>query len=118
MPSFGRLQEFDLDWGEDWSQYAERMSHHFTANEIADADKKKAILLTACGSATYKLMCDLVVPAKPGDKTFDELKNIVQDHIRPKPSDVVQRFKFSTRLRQNHESVLTYVSQLRHLSQD
>ena len=72
MPSFGRLQEFDLDGGEDLGQYTERRSHYFTANEIADAGKKKAILLTACGSATYKLMCDLVAPAKPGDKTFDD----------------------------------------------
>ena len=63
-------------------------------------------------------MCDRVVPAKPGDKTFDELKNIVHDHIRPKPSEIVQRFKFITRLRQDHEPVSTYVSQLRHLSQD
>ena len=51
MPSFLRLQEFDLDGGEDWGQYTGRISHYFTANEIADADKKKAILLTACGSA-------------------------------------------------------------------
>ena len=63
-------------------------------------------------------MCDLVAPAKLGDKTFDELKNIVHDHNRPKPSEVVQRFRFNTRVRQNHESVSTYVSQLRHLSQD
>lgn len=118
MPSFGRLKDFDLEGGEDWGQYIERMEHYFVANDIDDADKKKAILLTACGGATYKLMCDLLAPAKPGEKTFDELKAAVLNHLRPKPSEIVQRFKFHTRGRQDNESVSTYVTQLRHLSQD
>ena len=63
-------------------------------------------------------MCDLLAPAKPGEKTFDELKAAVLNHLRPKPSEIVQRFKFHTRGRQDNESVSTYVTQLRHLSQD
>ncbi|KAK7095401.1 hypothetical protein V1264_006813 [Littorina saxatilis] len=118
MPSFGRLQEFGLDGGEEWGQYMERMEHYFVANDIDDVDKRKAILLSARGGATYRLMCDLLAPAKPGDKTFAELKESVQNHLRPKPSEIVQRFKFHTRVRHNDESVSTYVSQLRHLSLD
>ena len=81
MPSFGRLNEFGLERGEDWSQYIERMEHYFVANDINDAEKKKAILLSACGGATYKLMCDLLAPAKPGEKTFNDLKDAVQTHL-------------------------------------
>lgn len=31
---------------------------------------------------------------KTGTKTFDELASLVQDHHTPKPSKIVQRFKF------------------------
>ena len=118
MPSFGKLKEFGLEGGEDWSQYIERIEHYFVANDIDDEGKKRAILLSACGGSTYKLMCDVLAPVKPGTKTFAELKTVVQNHLRPKPSEIVQRFKFHTRSRFEHESVATYVSQLRHLSQD
>lgn len=118
MPTFGRLQEFRLEEEEDWEQYIARMKHYFSANDIDDANKQKAILLSACGASTYKLMCDLFAPAKPGDKSFDELVTAVQNHLKPKPSEIVQRFKFHTRLRQEHETVSTYVAELRHLSRD
>ncbi|KAL8579827.1 hypothetical protein ACOMHN_048104 [Nucella lapillus] len=98
MPSFRRLQEFDLEGGEDWVQYMERMKHYFVANDTDNADKRKALLLSACGGATYKSMCGLLAPAKPGDNTFHELKEAVKNHLQPKPSEIMQPFKFHTLL--------------------
>jgi len=40
---------------EDWTSYTERLQQYFTANDIAEA-KHRAILLSACGIATYLLI--------------------------------------------------------------
>ena len=103
---------------DDWELYVERLEFHFVANDITDEAKKKATLLSVCGAATYKLMCDLVAPAKPKDKTFKQLKDILQKHLKPKPSVIVQRYKFNTRSQQQGESVACFVANLRHLAKD
>ena len=111
-----KLKEFSGD--EDWEQYCERLEFYFVAHDVTDEAKKKATLLSACGASTYKLMCDLVSPLKPKDKTFAELKDLVQKHLKPKPSEIVQRYKFHTRSQQSGESIATFVAELRHLSTD
>ena len=120
MGSFGKLEEFDPEQGHDWGQYIERLEHYFVANDTDNAGKQKVILLSACGSKTYKLMCDLFPPKKPGDKTFLQLKQALQDHIHPKHSEIVQRYQKKNHLHfgQEHESVSNFVSQLRSLSTD
>ncbi len=108
---FGQLQEFDKD-KEEWSQYAERLEYFFVANEVESHDRKKAILLSAMGPACYKLLRNLVAPAKPVDKTYKELVDTLKDNHEPRPSEIVQRCKFNSRVRQPGESVSTFVSQL------
>ena len=113
---FGHINEFNPE-KEDWIQYAERLEHFFTANSIDEPNKKKAMLLTVIGPTAYRLMRSLVAPQKLDEKTFKELVDAMKDHYCPKPSEIVQRFKFNTRARQPGESVSTYVSQLRSLAE-
>ena len=70
MGSFGKPEEFDPEKRQDWGQYIEMLKHYFMTNDTHNADKQKDILLSACGSKMYKLMCDLSEPEMPGDKTF------------------------------------------------
>ena len=111
-----KLKEFSGD--EDWEQYCERLEFYFVAKGVDDEAKKKATLLSVCGASTYKLVCDLVSPLKPKDKSFAELKDIVQKHLKPKPSEIVQRYKFHTRSQNSGETIATFVAELRHLSAD
>ncbi len=94
MATFGRMSEFD--GLEDWGQYEERLGHYFTENDITDAGKQRAILLTVCGSKTYNLLRSLLAPTKPGEKTYDELTKLRKEHYDPKPSMIVQRYKFNS----------------------
>ena len=51
--------------------YTERLGHYFDANGIGDesgGDKAK-VYVYVCGSKVYKLMCDLLAPAKPKEKS-------------------------------------------------
>ena len=58
---FGKIEEFDSSH-KDWPQYMEWLGYFFDANGIVSVEKKRAVLLTLIGAATYKLLCSLVVP--------------------------------------------------------
>ena len=109
----GKLEEYDSQ--EEWGQYIEQLKFYFEANGVADEDKQRAILLSVCGGKTYKLIRSITMPGKPSDKTFPELTELVQKHQHPKPSVIVQRFKFHTRFRKPGESIALYVAELRSL---
>ena len=70
-PLYGKVEELDSSQ-EDWTQYIERLGHYFDANET---EIKRAILLSVIGPSTYRLVKSLVAPAKPGDKSYDEVVN-------------------------------------------
>ena len=74
MATYGNVGEFK-ESEESWTQYTERLEQYFAANEIKDAKKQRAILLSVCGSKTYGLIRDLLQPQKPGDV---ELKEILE----------------------------------------
>ena len=71
-----------------------------------------------CGSKVHKLISDLLAPAKPGDKSSDELCKLIKYHLHPKSSDIVQRLKFHSSYREPGQSVAAYIAHLRHLAQD
>uniref|UniRef100_H3B0J1 Uncharacterized protein n=1 Tax=Latimeria chalumnae TaxID=7897 RepID=H3B0J1_LATCH len=115
MALYGKLDEFNGE-EEEWSQYIEeQLEHFFTANDIKDEGKKHAILLSVCGSKTYKLLRNLVAPENPGEFTFDQLKSLVQEHYNPRPSMIVQRS--NSYFQHQGESVATSVAELYHLVQ-
>ena len=71
------------DRREKWASYTERLEQYFTANDIKIAEKKRAILLSVCGAATYQVIRNLTTPGKPTDHTFEELVQLVQAHRNP-----------------------------------
>ena len=115
--SFGKLEEFDLGAGEDWIQYVEQMEYYLLANEITSSHKKWALLISAMGAKSYKLLRNLITLAAPSDKSFTELVEALMKHSWPPPSEIVQRFKFNTHVRKPGESVANYIAKLQALSQ-
>ena len=115
MALFGRIDEF-RDEAENWTQYHERLEQIFIANDI-DEDKQRAVLLSVCGAKTYSLVRSLLAPAKPNDKTFKEICELLERHHCPRPSVIVQRYKFNMCVRKPGVSVASYVAKLRKLSE-
>ena len=74
-------------------------------------------MLSVCGAATYKVICIVVAPQKPNELEYSALVKKIQEYFVPKLSIIIERFKFNTRVRQQGESVATYVAQLRQLTQ-
>ena len=114
MATVGSLSEYVESDG-DWIKYVERLEHFFLANDIEEEEKKRSILLSVCGAKTYKLIRNLATPQSPGGMGFKELVKMVQDHHNPKPSVIVQRFKFHTHARRPGVSVAAFVAELRQL---
>ena len=88
-----------------------------STNGITGSGKQRAILLTVIGAKAYSLLRNLVSPAKPGDKSFDELCALMERHYNPVPSEIVQRCKFNNRFRSEGESVADFVASLLSLAE-
>ena len=65
------------------------------------------VLLSVIGQKAYKQLACLTVPSKPGEKSFQELLELMKEHHDMTPSTIVQRFKFHTRVRLPGESIAT-----------
>ena len=117
MTTFGKIKEFNGEH-EEWKHYIERMNHFFEANEIEDEGKQRSIFLVSVGAKTYKLIRSLVAPEEPKSKSYEELAKLVQDHYQPKPSVIVERFKFNTRCQQQGETIPMYLAELKRLSEN
>jgi len=85
--------------------------------EAKDADQQRAVFLSICDPATYRLIQNLVTPKKPTELKFKEIVEAVQKHHDPKPSVIVQCYRFNSRNHQTGESVATYIAELRQLSE-
>ncbi len=69
---------------------------YFETNDTAE-DKRVAMLLTVIGPENYSLIRGLVSPAKPKDKTFEELNTILKNHFDSKAVVIAERFRFYRR---------------------
>ena len=116
MAVHGTLAPFDPE-EEDWVEYTDRLSYYFTANGITDGAKKRAILISCCGPATFRLMKSLVFPDQLSDFSFAQLVEKVKLHREPKASIIVRRFQFNSRSRARDESIADYVAALRRLAE-
>ena len=117
MATHGKLREFDQRTG-DWKSYIERLGQYFVANDVDDAAKKRAILISCVGDRTYRILKDVLSPTSPTEADFKTIVEKMTAHFQPEPSEIVQRFRFHTRVRQSHESVATYVAQLKQIAEN
>lgn len=115
-PIIGKLPEFDKS-KETWTCYAERLDLYFSANKVDNAERKRSILLTACGADAYKTLRNLIQPEKLIDKSYTQLVALLEKHYHPAPSTFISRYKFHTRTRQAGESIGVYVAHLKEIGQ-
>ena len=95
MAQIGKLEGFycitcDVD------TYFERLASYFKANRVA-ADARIDTFISVAGEKTYKLMKSLLAPEKPKDKSLDDIKKLLQEHMQPKESIICRRAKFYSR---------------------
>ena len=114
---YARLEQFDCSDG-DWKAYQERLEQLFVVNEVEANDEavRRAALLTVCGRDAYNLPRTLCAPKKPPEFSEESYANLckkIEEHFNPKPSEVMQRFSFHSRMRTADETVIEYALALR-----
>ena len=114
--NFGTSCAYDSN-KEDWQSYVERLELFFTTNDVNDAEKKRAILLTSCGIETCWLFKALTAPGKPVEETFNKLIISMANHKNPKRNPIAERFQFNMHNRKAGETVSQYMAELHRLSQ-
>ena len=93
------------------------MEFFFLANSIKDDNKKKAVLLSSCGSDTYKSFKSLVAPEDIGRSSYAEIKHSMGEHKNPKPNQITEQFMFNSRNHKSNESISQYMAKLCQLTQ-
>ena len=122
----GRIGEYDST-KETFTAYCERTELFFLANDISvdgkgDAEKKKiqerkkAIFLTEVGPEIYSVLCSMISPQKPKDKTFEEISSVLKKHFDPAPLEIAESYRFGTRNRGKEESISEYIVALKKLA--
>lgn len=114
MPYIGAISEFNPTTC-DFKIYIERLEVFFTANTISDG-KKVSVLLTLIGEKCYGVLRDLISPALPTDKTYEQIVTVLTEHYSPAKSEIAERFKFLRRRQGTEESIADYVAGLKKLA--
>ena len=116
MATHGTVSQYQQS-KETWTTYVERLNHYLIANNVPDEGKKGSILLSACGSSTYKLIRSLVEVGQLATTPYSDITKLVAGYYQPIPSEIVQRHKFNTRVRALEELIAAYVVALREFSE-
>ena len=114
VQQIGGMPQFE-EAVEDWQSYQERLEQFIIANSIGE-DKKVATLLTLVGPKAYKLLKNLVAPAKPSEKSYEDLTKVLTGHFSPKKNIIRERFIFNRRDQGPDESINQYLAVLKQLA--
>ena len=85
---YGTISEFS-GIAEDWKVYLEQLKSYFVANDVIGAGKKRAMLLSSCGTAAYKTICSVLASSKPMEVSYNDLTKKLTEHFSPKPCSIL-----------------------------
>ena len=77
-----------------------------------------AALLSLVGPDTFKILSSLLVPERPADKSYEELKEILTAHFCPKRSQVYYCSQFYQCVQKPGMSIAAYLSELQLIAKD
>jgi hypothetical protein len=79
--------------------------------------KKVPALLTLLGEKTYGLLRNLTSPDQPWTNSYDDLCELLNKHLNPKPLIIAKRFRFQKWNQAAVERVNDYLTTLRKLAE-
>lgn len=104
---------FDPD-KEDFSNYKQRLENYLKLkNVFNDKDISAKVLLNCIGSKYYELLTSLTAPNLPTEKTYEQLIELLETYLCPKPNVVVQQHRFLSCSQKSEENIAAYIAELR-----
>ena len=111
MATIGKIAPYNEN-EEEFDSYCSRCDLYFIANDIADA-KLVPAFLTLVGPKVYNLAKNLVSPKEVSNCTYEEIKDALKSHYKPKVILIYERFKFYSRSQKSGESIADFVAALK-----
>ena len=109
----GKIQPYDSS--ESFENYVERLGFYFDANNVGDAQKKSSFLGN-CGAKVYGDLKNLCYPDKPDDYSYRQIIKKLNDHYKPAPLLIHERFLFCQRRRKSDEKISDFALDLKRMS--
>lgn len=107
------FESFDPD-KEDFSNYRQRLENYLKLkNVFADKDICAKILLNCIGSKYYELLTSLTAPSLPTEKTYNQLMELLETYLCPKPNVVVQQHRFLSCSQKTEGNIASFLADLR-----
>lgn len=101
---------------DEWPLYHERLENYFIVMDISDAARKRAILLSCMGATTYKIVRDMVSPALPSAKSYDDICAVLALYYSPQVVVLKERKNFYATIKQNNETCAQWLARVRHMA--
>uniref|UniRef100_A0A8C6XYR5 CCHC-type domain-containing protein n=1 Tax=Naja naja TaxID=35670 RepID=A0A8C6XYR5_NAJNA len=100
---------------EDWESYADRFQMYLEGNDLANISekRKRAVFLTHCGPAVFKMAKALVGAADMKVMEWPDLEKLLRAHYAPQVSCLIKRHEFYRRDQEESENVNDFVASLR-----
>ena len=83
--TIGKMDPFDLSSGGNWCRYAEQLEQYFVANGTQEDTKQAPTLVCVMGEKPYKLVHNLLAPAKMASKKYKEIVDAMTKYLQSKP---------------------------------
>jgi hypothetical protein len=116
--SFGKLEAFDYsDESKNtasirWTKWIRDFKTYCIANNVTDAEQKKAVLLLMVGEDVR----DIYYASENTEDDFNAVVTKLNKYFEPHKNTVFQVFQFDTMFQNDTESLAEYVTRLRHAS--
>lgn len=99
-----------------FERWVQRLQGAFQIYGIKDQKSKNSYFLHYIGAQTYDTICDLVSPAKPEDRSYEDNVKSLTLHLDPQPLEIAEYHKFHNRQQKEGESVKEYIAELRKMA--
>ncbi|GBL76949.1 Uncharacterized protein K02A2.6 [Araneus ventricosus] len=109
-----QFEKFDEE-NENFDCFFERFQTYLDVQNIP-ADSRAKVFISSLSAKLYQLLKNLLAPDLPSDQNLDKLKNVLKQHLTPKPLIIPSRHKFLNRKQNEGESINSYIAELRALA--
>lgn len=114
------LQPFDEN-EEPFNVYVLRLENFLRLKNLTGDDeetnrRKVQVLLNCLNPRTFLTLTTLTAPKQPNELKYEELLEMLINHLNPPSSEVAEQHRFVLRLQQESESVAQYVASLKKIA--
>lgn len=89
----GVVPEIETEHKDAWETFINQLDLFFRAKGVKK-DKQKAHLSNQTDTEDFKLINRLVSLEKLSDKTYDQIVELMKDHLKSKPSEMMKKLNF------------------------